>query len=74
MSIEQKTRLNYSPESILDESSTSAAHGHSPLRRFLVWGLPAAFTLGWILYVFLGGHLDRVVDNWRAALTRFTSQ
>ena len=56
-------------EPIRDESSTSAAHGHSPLRRFLVWGLPAAFTLGWILYVFLGGHLDRVVDNWRAALT-----
>ena len=56
-------------ESMLDESSTSAAHGHSPLRRFLVWGLPAAFTLGWILYVILGGHLDRVVDNWRGALT-----
>ena len=52
------------------ESSTSAnQHSHSPLRRFLVWGLPAAFTLSWILYVVLGGHLDRVADNWRAALT-----
>ena len=56
-------------EPILDESSTPVAHSHSPLRRFLVWGLPAAFTVGWILYVVLGGHLDRVVDNWRAALT-----
>ena len=57
-------------ESIQSDISTSAAHrGHSPLRRFLVWGLPAAFTLGWILYVVLGGHLDRVGDNWRAALT-----
>jgi len=50
-------------------SEIASNAGHSPLRRFLVWGLPAAFTLGWILYVFLGGHLDRVVDNWRAALT-----
>ena len=55
-------------ESILDESSTSA-HDHSLLRRFLVWGLPAAFTVGWTLYVVLGDHLDRVVDNWRGALT-----
>ncbi len=57
-------------ESMQGQSSTSDnRHNHSPLRRFLVWGLPAAFTLGWILYVILGGHLDRVADNWRAALT-----
>ena len=57
-------------ESMQRDSSTSAAHhSHSALRRFLVWGLPAAFTLSWILYVVLGGHLDRVGDNWRAALT-----
>lgn len=52
------------------ESSTSSAqHSHSRLRRLLVWGLPAAFTLSWILYVILAGHVDRVADNWRAALT-----
>lgn len=42
---------------------------HSPLRRALVWGLPAAFTLGWLLFVLFAGHFDRVADNWRAALT-----
>ena len=43
--------------------------GHSPLRRFLVWGLPAAFTIGWFLFVLIFGHGGRVLDNWRAALT-----
>ena len=50
-------------------ASTTTQRPHSPLRRALVWGLPAAFTLGWVLFVLFAGHLDRIADNWRAALT-----
>ena len=42
---------------------------HSAIRRFAVWGIPAVFTLGWLLFVFGAGHFERVIDNWRAALT-----
>ena len=48
---------------------TDPAANHSALRRFLVWGLPAAFTLGWLLFVVTAGHVGRVADNWRAGLT-----
>ena len=42
---------------------------HSLLRRWAVWGIPATFTVAWLIYVLAAGHLDRVFDNWRAALT-----
>ena len=35
----------------------------------MVWGLPALFTLGWAVFVLVNGHVDRIADNWRAALT-----
>ena len=41
----------------------------SPLRSALVWGLPALFTIGWIIYVLAFGHVGRVIDNWRTSLT-----
>ena len=50
-------------------AAMEAGPNHSPLRRALVWGLPAAFTIGWLAFVVFGGHLDRIADNWRAALT-----
>lgn len=42
---------------------------HSTLRRWAVWGIPAAFTIAWLIYVLAAGHIGRVFDNWRAALT-----
>ena len=41
----------------------------SPLRSALVWGLPAMFTAGWVVYVLAFGHVGRVIDNWRTTLT-----
>lgn len=41
----------------------------SKLRQFLVWALPVAFTTGWAVFVLASGHVERVLDNWRAALT-----
>jgi len=32
-------------------------------------GLPLAFTVGWLIFVFAAGHFDRVTDNRSAALT-----
>ena len=42
---------------------------HSTLRRALVWGLPAIATITWLIFVLSAGHVGRVADNWRAALT-----
>ena len=42
---------------------------HSMPRRALVWGLPALFTIAWIIFVLSSGHVGRIIDNWRAALT-----
>lgn len=39
------------------------------MRAGLVWGLPAAFTLGWLIYVTGSGQWDRVIGHWRTALT-----
>lgn len=39
------------------------------IRRWSVWGLPALFTIGWIVFVLTAGHLDRVIDNWRSSAT-----
>ena len=39
------------------------------LRPRLVWGLPATFTLSWLVFVLWQGHLARVLDNWQAAVT-----
>ena len=41
----------------------------SMFRNALVVGLPAAFTVGWLIFVFAFGHFDRVADNGSAALT-----
>lgn len=38
-------------------------------RKALVIGLPAAFTVGWLAFVLIGGHLGRVSDNSSAAIT-----
>ena len=48
---------------------TSEQPEHSLLRRWSVWGLPIAFTIIWVVFVFTAGHLDRVVDNWRSSTT-----
>lgn len=50
-------------------ATTNNQSGHSPLRRYAVWGIPAAFTIAWLIFVITQGHLGRVSDNWRAALT-----
>ena len=42
---------------------------HSAARRWAVWGLPALFTVGWLVYVLAYGHLGRALDNWRAGVT-----
>ncbi|MEM9519509.1 MAG: sulfite exporter TauE/SafE family protein [Actinomycetota bacterium] len=34
-----------------------------------MWILPAAFTVGWVAYVTLAGHGERVIEHWRAAAT-----
>ena len=39
------------------------------IRRAAVWGLPAAFTIGWFVFVFTFGHFDRVLHNWRSSAT-----
>lgn len=39
------------------------------IRRWAVWGLPALFTLSWVVYVIAFGHFDRVIDNWRSSAT-----
>ena len=39
------------------------------LRRNLIWALPLAITIAWFLFIWLGGHVGRVADNYRAALT-----
>ncbi len=39
------------------------------LRRRAVWGLPLAFTVGWLIFVLASGHVGRVIDNWRSSLT-----
>lgn len=38
-------------------------------RRLILIGLPTTLTLLWLAYVLGGGHLDRVLSHWRAALT-----
>lgn len=39
------------------------------MRRWAIWGLPTLFTLGWVVFVLVFGHLDRVADNWRSSGT-----
>lgn len=39
------------------------------VRKLAVWGLPALFTIGWIVFVTTFGHVDRVLDNWRSSAT-----
>ena len=41
----------------------------SKFRMAMVWALPIAVTIIWAIYVLTFGHFDRVVANWRAALT-----
>ena len=53
----------------VDPGALDDAVEHPLWRRALVWGLPIAFTLGWLIFVLVAGHFDRVADNWRAALT-----
>lgn len=39
------------------------------VRAALVWGLPAIFTLGWLVYVTWSGQWARVTGHWRTGLT-----
>ena len=39
------------------------------LRKNLMWALPLAITIAWFLFVWMGGHTDRVTNNYRASLT-----
>lgn len=39
------------------------------IRRTLLWALPAAFTVIWILYVTGSGQWGRVTGHWRTGLT-----
>ena len=50
-------------EQSVDEPEVSA------FRRAMVWVLPIVVTIIWALYVMSFGHFDRIVANWRAALT-----
>lgn len=38
-------------------------------RRVALWGLPAAVTLGWLVYVAAADQWDRVAMHWRSSLT-----
>ncbi len=38
-------------------------------RRRIALGVSAAVTVGWVLYVSVAGHWERVGDNWAAAVT-----
>jgi uncharacterized membrane protein YfcA len=38
-------------------------------RRVAIYVLPALATVGWLAWVLLAGHEERVADHWRAALT-----
>lgn len=41
----------------------------SKFRMAMVWLLPIAVTIIWVIYVLTFGHFDRVVANWRASTT-----
>ncbi len=38
-------------------------------RERLVWVLPAAYTMGWVIYVAMSDQWQRVLDTWRTGLT-----
>lgn len=41
----------------------------APYRHRLAWALPFVFTTAWLAYVLSFDHVERIIDNWRAALT-----
>ena len=50
-------------------SSREAAQGVGSLRRIAIWALPAAITLGWLLYVVGADQFGRVGMHWQSSVT-----